>query len=78
MRALAGAGAFGLVPHPSTAVLDAHPAGDCCTDLTRSELEMQGLDHPRSVAERMATREELARISRELREIDLEGVQKSS
>jgi hypothetical protein len=71
MRALAGAGVFGLVPHPSTAVLDAPGINACDVGSPRAELEARRLDHPRYVTERMATPEELARIRRELSEIYL-------
>jgi hypothetical protein len=70
MRALAGAGAFGLVPHPLTAAPKVRDCQDCSLGRPLMDYEMRRNDHPRDLAERMATEVELARLRREFGEID--------
>lgn len=66
MKALAGAGAFGLLPHPWTAAID--PCSRYRLQVPPAQQENSGpaAPHRRDVSERMATRDELARLRSEL------------
>ncbi len=66
MKALAGAGVFGLVPHPATAAIDPLSRHHLPPPAAEQELDGPPVRRRHDASERMATRDELARLRGEL------------